>query len=416
MITIQKPYIQNNDNSARLCANIVQDNSEKTMYFEVPSEYGDYLCDEVADAFVVGLIDYAFALGEDIVSEAPVSERLLYQLQVYYLKTMPVVRPKHCKPINITAPAYTGKIESAGAVAGSASGGVDSYYTIARHTDSVSKRYRLTHLLIANQFNFYKDEEDTRNRFEKVVASAQPIADNYGLKLIPLFTNHNDFLFDGFVQEYSMRICSYAFALQKLIQTYYISSGVSFDQFDYSGHDSDSYDIFNLSAASTDNLSFYSSGGEVSRTQKIAFFAEDTFIQKNLKVCNYDDGHNCSKCEKCLRTMLSLDIIGRLDGFCDSFDTKEFQKRKRGYLSTVYSGRLESSSDFISAIKRYNYRVPFYCKLYGKTVLFLKWKIKEALKKIKWLRKLYFAMKIDFLIYGKEKATLYRYGTENEIE
>ena len=230
-----------------------------------------------------------------------------------------------------------------------------------------------------------------------------------------VYTNHNDFLFDGFVQEYSLRICSYVLALQKLFGVYYVSSGVPFGEFDFASHDSDGFDVLNLALMSTNSLTFYSSGGEVWRTQKIKRFAYDPFIQKNLKVCNNNDDRNCCTCEKCMRTMLSLDIIGKLPKFKESFDLSAFQRGKFKYLIVVESNTIEASRDLLRSIREYDYHVPTMTILIGRTLYRLGCYIKSKIKKIHFLREIYFKLKIDYLIYGEKQARTYRYGTKYEV-
>lgn len=416
MITIGKPYIEEHSATVRLCADILLKDEKKTFYFEVEKKYRPYLCTEVSDAFLVGILNYAMFNGEDIKVEGKVSERLLYQIHTYFLVTLPVVRPHAYKKINVEAELYTGEIHTEGAVGTSASGGVDSFYTISVHTGNVLTSYKLTHLLIANQFNHYTSEEDTRKKFRDLLSKSQGIADNYGLELMGIYTNHNDFLFDGFVQEYSLRICSYALALQKLFGVYYVSSGVPFGEFDFANHDSDGFDVLNLSLMSTNNLTFYSSGGEVWRTQKIKKFADDPFIQSHLKVCNNDDDQNCCTCEKCMRTMLSLDIIGKLPEFKNSFDISAFQRGRFKYLIVVESDTIEASRDLLRSIKEYGYHIPAAAILLGRTFYRLGWYIKSKIKTIRFLREIYFKLKIDYMIYGKEQAQTYRYGTKYEIK
>ena len=418
MIVINKPYITNDIHVSRLCADIECAEFMKTMYFEVPREYEKYLCDEVGDAFLTGLLNYAFSKGEDVICLAPVSEKLLYQLNTYYLPVLPKVRKKHYKKITITADPYMGKFSNEGAVGTSASGGVDSFYSIVKHEHGPYPHYQLTHLLIANQFNVYNSEEETREKFRQLREMAQSIAKNYNLRLIEMYTNHHEFLFDGFIQQYTFRICSYIFALQKLFAVYYVSSGTAFKDFSFLGHDSDDFDIFNLYMMSTDKLTFYSSGGEVGRIEKIKVIIQDEFIQSHLKVCNTINTGNCSKCFGCMRTMLSLDILGELKKFDTVFDLKEFQKRRKHYLAAVISKRIGKikSLDILENAKKYHYHIPFSSYMKGYLIDVPIFKMKEFFKKFRFLRQLYFSLKLDFLVYGKEKAILYRYGTENEIK
>ena len=56
MIHINTPYITTNDNKSRLSAIITIDQESKECFFEVDKKYKKYLTNEVADAFVIGLL------------------------------------------------------------------------------------------------------------------------------------------------------------------------------------------------------------------------------------------------------------------------------------------------------------------------------------------------------------------------
>lgn len=53
---------------------------------------------------------------------------------------------------------------------------------------------------------------------------------------------------------------------------------------------------------------------EWERTAKIAEIARWPVAMKHLRVCwqNFDDQYNCARCEKCVRTMLGLHLVGAL--------------------------------------------------------------------------------------------------------
>ena len=86
LIKIGKPYIlQNCENGrVRLCADIIDD-SEKTLYFEVDSEFKEFLVVENSDAFVLGLLHYTMNEGKNIACEIGVTGQLLFQLRNYYI-------------------------------------------------------------------------------------------------------------------------------------------------------------------------------------------------------------------------------------------------------------------------------------------------------------------------------------------
>lgn len=66
---------------------------------------------------------------------------------------------------------------------------------------------------------------------------------------------------------------------------------------------------------SSDRLEFVHDGCEANRIEKIKAISQHDSFLKGLRVCweNPDSQYNCCQCEKCVRTMVSLKIIGMLD-------------------------------------------------------------------------------------------------------
>ena len=70
-------------------------------------------------------------------------------------------------------------------------------------------------------------------------------------------------------------------------------------------------------------------GAEASRVEKTAVVAESHVAVEVLHVCPQELGdHNCGSCAKCSRTMMTLDVFGKL-GFTRTFPSDS------GYLSRV---------------------------------------------------------------------------------
>ena len=55
MIKIEKPYIEYNGNCAILNTFITIDDKRSLVWFRVNKEYGNYLCDERSDAFLIAV-------------------------------------------------------------------------------------------------------------------------------------------------------------------------------------------------------------------------------------------------------------------------------------------------------------------------------------------------------------------------
>ncbi|MBQ7582779.1 MAG: hypothetical protein IJU25_08175, partial [Lachnospiraceae bacterium] len=75
---------------------------------------------------------------------------------------------------------------------------------------------------------------------------------------------------------------------------------------------------------------------------------DDEDVQKYVAVC-YDTGphgENCGRCYACMKTMIPLDIIGKLDKFEESFNlNKYYSEREDVYKDLIlFSQRPEASS------------------------------------------------------------------------
>jgi hypothetical protein len=70
---------------------------------------------------------------------------------------------------------------------------------------------------------------------------------------------------------------------------------------------------------STDTLEFIHQGAIYQRVEKVQAISKWKLAQQNLRVCPHsvfrDDGLNCSRCEKCIRTMLVLYALGEMESF-----------------------------------------------------------------------------------------------------
>lgn len=72
----------------------------------------------------------------------------------------------------------------------------------------------------------------------------------------------------------------------------------------------------------------------MSRFEKTALIAEWPVGLQNLRVCQRDDTGtaNCGRCEKCLRTMTTLEALGKLEGLTDTFPSQTITPEELGML------------------------------------------------------------------------------------
>lgn len=99
---INKPEIRSYDGICRLLSEIEFPDATKTVYFGVPEEYSDGLCDENADAFLAAALLYCMRKGIDIECRSPVSRPMLYWLKERLIKQL-ADNCEHYNLINIKA-------------------------------------------------------------------------------------------------------------------------------------------------------------------------------------------------------------------------------------------------------------------------------------------------------------------------
>jgi hypothetical protein len=122
--------------------------------------------------------------------------------------------------------------------------------------------------------------------------------------------------------------------LQKLYSTYYYASnGSKFRDINFT--DASGYgELVTLPVFSTRLLTIYSEGAGKSRLEKMREVINYKPSYKYLNVC-LEEGDNCSRCEKCVRTMLGLDALGALDKYTEVFDVKYYRTHKRWYVQQM---------------------------------------------------------------------------------
>ncbi len=339
---IGKTYIESvDDKASRLCACITtEDSKEYVAWYEVSKEFEQYLCTERADAFVVNTLLYAMEHSYDIICEDPMSERLFYQLTEYLIPAISKNLPRY-HAINIKAQLTSERLQTADGAGGSLSGGVDSFYTILRHCNRKEEDFNITHLTFFNAgaSGAYGGDE-ARRRYLSRIDFVKDVADKLNVPLVCVDTNINEFLQQDHEPTHTMRTLSIILALQKLFSKYYFASGFPFSSFEFTDFDTAPYDLLNVQMLSTENTTFYLSGGETTRLEKLDYISQFDITYPRLNVCVCEDT-NCNVCLKCQRTIMELYVLGKLDLYDKVFDVQYFQDHKKDFMINAYMHRDE---------------------------------------------------------------------------
>lgn len=318
------------------------------LYFAVPIEYKEYLCEERGDAFVVAMLWYAMVTGSDIESAAPMSEKMVFHITRYLIPAL-CTDEKGYRRIKILGPTTDKPYNNAGGVGTGMSCGVDSFYSMHEYTKpDTPEKYRLTHLTYFNMGAIFhpnrsekkqytiKEFYDTTDRMsDEKRENARQVSEQAGLSMVYVKSNlDSDYYRGAYGHTAVYRNSAMALSLQGLFAVYYNSSGGWPGYFDLTlTEGSQHYEALLCTCFSTESLSFILSD-YVTRAEKTIAIADDKLAQKYLDVCFCFN--NCGKCSKCIRTLVTLDIIGKVDQFSGLFDVEHFkQHRAEAYFQIL---------------------------------------------------------------------------------
>ncbi len=188
-------------------------------------------------------------------------------------------------------------------------GGVDSWYTLLKHFDEI------THLIFVHGFDVRLDDLPLR---KKVSATIQGVAAGLQKPLVEVETNLRT-ITDQYVEwdyYHGGGLASVALLLSPRFRKVYIPGTHSYAALLPLG----SHPMLDP-LWSTEETEIVHDGCEAPRVHKVARIASSDLALRTLRVCweNRGGAYNCGQCEKCLRTMVALRVVGALER-CTTFD------------------------------------------------------------------------------------------------
>lgn len=212
------------------------------------------------------------------------------------------------------------------------SGGVDSFYTLLKHQEEIDT------IVYVHGFDLWLHETEFR---EMVSKRLQKIAAEMGKELIEVETNLLDFshkICDWQTHYHGSALASVAMLLSGIIGKMYIPSSFhTNDLFPWASHP----ELDKL--WSTEEVEIVHDGCEATRLDKVKDISAHQIALDHLRVCldRRAGLYNCSTCEKCIRTMISLHIAGALE------KSKTFVHQITKYM--ISNGNIRSKSALIFA-------------------------------------------------------------------
>lgn len=377
MIIIGKPYLKVDGDKTFLISHIIDEAQgiETDIFYSSDNNSGGlYLTDSVADTFLVGLLLPAVKYGEDIFVDAPISEKLYYNITNSVLFTLSFIYSSkiRIKVKELVTPSF----ESSGVGCG-CSLGVDSFAAILQHlSPNCPSSYKITHLTYFNVGAMgYVDLEKAKVSYEKDLMLVKSFAKEVGLPVICLESNfsliYKDFDFN---ESGDIRNFSAILSLQKLFRKYLYGSSFTIRDFKFDRGQTGYYESLLAPLLSTENCEIVIANPDKTRIDKTIGIIDNPLTQKYLYVCwkelianrwpdsevaRIKDEHlNCSRCDKCKRTMLAIDLLGYLSKFEGIFDVDYWRTVKDAYVAKVifYKNNNAFYKDLFTLMKENNYK------------------------------------------------------------
>ncbi|MEC6909360.1 hypothetical protein VXS04_16975 [Photobacterium piscicola] len=345
------------------------DGEKKELWFKTELNNDEYIQKNNCDAFFIILSLLAIEKEIDIKFESKVSAELLYNMKSYLAEIVSTMSKKSRK-INIFADADVRRIDQGIGVATAMSMGIDSFYSLYSNID---KEFPVTHLTLFNAGTFgSSNARHALSLFEDAKKQVEFVAKDLKLPLIWLDSNINETIKMTFIQTHSYRHMACASFFSNLLGRYYYSSGHKINDFKVDFSDSANYDLLLSKALSSSRMDISISGLIESRVRKTIEISNYNPTKKYLNVCLITDdanpiknkeGHftNCSKCHKCVRTLITLDVIGKIDEYSDVFDLSVYRKSKDKHFAEMiyhfFRSRDVFSTEILSEIKKRKFKI-----------------------------------------------------------
>jgi hypothetical protein len=287
-VEIKNLQLENLGENQRLSASVDGD----TVWFEMSA---DIPLAARAEAFLAPAMFEAMVRGVPLIVEkgTPISPRLLEQLKTIQSIFTCWNSDLHKVAIEADVAPHPGGID--GGIC-CFSGGVDSSHTLACHEDEIS------HLLVVQGFDTWGDKSDWEENVKARMESAKVV----GKKLIAVHSNVREFI-EARKIYWGLVLGSILGSLGATLapSVFFIPSSWTYQNL----HPFGSHPLVDPQW-STESTRVVHHGADVRRCQKVELLSKHPELLDQLQVCWISCSHNCGECAKCIRTSLTLGLIG----------------------------------------------------------------------------------------------------------
>ncbi len=283
---------------------------KEILWFEFPDAFAEKIS-RTAEPWLQALLPLAVRWGEPLEIDAPVDETWLrnaHETMRLWSRWYPKLKPVEIKTAGFRPSVATLEGRGLGLFF---TGGVDSFYSLLFHDQTAveTNTKAVDHLIYVCGYDIPLAHESA---LEEKIKALDQVARRLNRKLIPVRTNLRETRLgelDWGAITHGPALGAVGLLLEQTLETVLISAGGNID-------DATPWGSHPLSdpLMSTDRLRFIRYQNEVNRFEKTRFIAKSAVALDHLHVCWIRKSHdNCGACEKCVRTMLMLEVLGVLD-------------------------------------------------------------------------------------------------------
>lgn len=325
------------DGIARVRFPFVTQSGSSELWYEFDATYAQHVDPARCDAAVLALLPKAMRQGEDIEVRGPLSPKLFANLNMFVGDMLASFWSTN--QIRVRADRMRIPDPGHGGVATGFSCGIDSLCAVKEFVqDPPHDSYRLTHLLFHNVGSHARGAE---RLWKERLTHVREAATHFDLPILAVNSNMDELIPFGFQETHTLRNTSVMMLFQGLISKLIYASTYQYRDISLSSTKDMAYiDPMLAPLLATEAFEVIPSGSQYSRPRKTELVAQLPESRKILDVCVLPDhAGNCSGCWKCLRTLITLDILGVVDEYASVFDLDKYHRLRKGYLIEVLASK-----------------------------------------------------------------------------
>lgn len=335
---IQELHSETRKDVARIAAAVIWEDCDRPareIYFETDARFAsDLVCNP--HSFLLAAILPAMRHGE---ARIAIDEEICPELRNGLMTVMGWLRQWYGPPRNpvriesrVQARPPANSIQRAGSFL---SGGIDSLATLRsnRLDFPLAHPLAIKDCFIVHGFDIggYEGPENEIEHFELAAAALAAVAQDAEITLIPVHTNikHLDDDVDFWEYEFhGAALAAIAHAFSRRLDVVSIAGADNIPNLSPNG----THPLLDPNYSSA-NLRMRHDGVRFSRLDKVKLVSEWAPALQNVRVCtsNVSGKLNCGECEKCVRTMLALVAIGKLDQ-TNAFPFKDLSRASLNHI------------------------------------------------------------------------------------